>query len=322
MAKILCIYHKNCNDGFGAAWAVWKRFGHEAEYVPGQYGEAPPDVTGRDVIIVDFSYKKDVLLRMGEQAASVLILDHHKSAREDLEDFDLGSEEWGWNRHLVSRKSYLSSIMPGTSHIRAHFVEGHSGAAIAWEYFHPSLDTPTLIKYLEAYDLWRHDSLPNVREINAYIRSFEYDFPTWTALSFTLADEKFFGESVWQGAALQRMLMKNVRDHAAGALSKYKFEICGHLVNAVNCPPHWASEMGNVLADMEDQPFGCTYYTIANGMVKFSLRSKEGKVDVAKIAEQFGGGGHRNAAGFTVGAANTDRPGCVRLVEPAGVNRV
>ena len=35
------------------------------------------------------------------------------------------------------------------------------------------------------------------------------------------------------------------------------------------------------------------------GLYRTSLRSK-GTVDVAKVAEQFGGGGHRNAAGCTL----------------------
>jgi phosphoesterase RecJ-like protein len=35
------------------------------------------------------------------------------------------------------------------------------------------------------------------------------------------------------------------------------------------------------------------------GVYRTSLRSK-GDVNVAKIAEQFGGGGHRNAAGCTL----------------------
>lgn len=85
--KPLCIYHGNCADGFTSAWAVYKALGNDAEYFPGIYSEPPPDVTGRDVIMVDFSYKRPVLEKMGESANSILILDHHKTALEDLEPF-------------------------------------------------------------------------------------------------------------------------------------------------------------------------------------------------------------------------------------------
>jgi bifunctional oligoribonuclease and PAP phosphatase NrnA len=35
------------------------------------------------------------------------------------------------------------------------------------------------------------------------------------------------------------------------------------------------------------------------GMRKVSLRATDGRVDVSAIARQLGGGGHRQAAGFT-----------------------
>ena len=59
-----------------------------------------------------------------------------------------------------------------------------------------------------------------------------------------------------------------------------------------------SSEAGNVMA--ESEPFAACYLDTADSRV-FSLRSRrEGGVDVAKIAESDGGGGHRNAAGFRV----------------------
>src|SRR5258708_37459253 len=87
MTTILCIYHANCADGFGAAWAVRHAFGDGVEFHPGFYGEAPPDVAGRDVLLVDFSYKRPVLDEMAKAAHSILILDHHKTAAEDLIGF-------------------------------------------------------------------------------------------------------------------------------------------------------------------------------------------------------------------------------------------
>ena len=63
--KPLCIYHGNCADGFGAAWAVRQYFGDgNVEFHAGLHGEAPPDTTGRDVVIVDFCYKRPVLDKM------------------------------------------------------------------------------------------------------------------------------------------------------------------------------------------------------------------------------------------------------------------
>ena len=84
--KVLCIYHAFCADGFGAAWIVRRALGDGVEFHAASYGQEPPDVTGRDVLMVDFSYKRPVLVQMAAKAKSILILDHHKTAQADLVD--------------------------------------------------------------------------------------------------------------------------------------------------------------------------------------------------------------------------------------------
>lgn len=94
------IYHANCADGIAAAWCIWTVLPDEdacidpdvlsfAEYIPAKYGNPPPDVKDKNVLIVDFSYKKDVMIEMLKVAKHIRILDHHKSAEELKELFDL-----------------------------------------------------------------------------------------------------------------------------------------------------------------------------------------------------------------------------------------
>ena len=110
----ICIYHANCMDGFGAAWVVWKYFGGEVGMHAAGYGSPPPEVGGRDVVIVDFSYKREVLEALAKEARSVLVLDHHKTAQEDLagvaELFKWGERAWG---RLGFRAHRLASSMTG-----------------------------------------------------------------------------------------------------------------------------------------------------------------------------------------------------------------
>ena len=69
MARPLCIYHGNCADGFGAAWVVRRALGDNVEFVPGVYGFPNPEhIEGRDIIMVDFSYKRPVLDKMAMRA--------------------------------------------------------------------------------------------------------------------------------------------------------------------------------------------------------------------------------------------------------------
>ena len=51
--KPLCIYNGNCADGFTAGWVVRKALGNAVDFHPGVYQNPPPDVKGRDVLLVD-----------------------------------------------------------------------------------------------------------------------------------------------------------------------------------------------------------------------------------------------------------------------------
>jgi hypothetical protein len=59
--KPLCIYHGNCADGFTSAWVMHHAYLGGIELYAGTYGQEPPDVTDREVYMVDFSYKRPVL---------------------------------------------------------------------------------------------------------------------------------------------------------------------------------------------------------------------------------------------------------------------
>ena len=68
---------------------------------------------------------------------------------------------------------------------------------------------------------------------------------------------------------------------------------------AANCPPNLSSDVGHELAT-QSGTFGlCWTFGKSGTMAKCQLRSN-GEYDVSVIAKSFGGGGHRNAAGFEV----------------------
>ena len=153
--KPLCIYHRNCADGFGAAWVVRKFFGSDGvDFYAASYGSLPPDVAGRDVIIVDFSYKRPVLDDMALTATTILILDHHKTAAEDLAPFAI--EECGGGRFVYAD---IGGVWRGFDElnrpkIAALFNMGKSGAGITWDFFFPNQPRLALINHIEDRDLW------------------------------------------------------------------------------------------------------------------------------------------------------------------------
>ncbi|HEY5212829.1 MAG TPA: hypothetical protein VIJ38_07395 [Acidobacteriaceae bacterium] len=279
--KPLCIYHGKCADGFTSAWAVW-RHNPDTEFHAGVYGEAPPDVTDRHVILVDFSYKRPVLEAMAEKAVTVLILDHHKTAQEDLAPFI--------NYNLHDDRDY-HPIHRGS--IQALFDMDRSGAGITWDFFHPGTPRPALVNYVEDRDLWRF-KLENSREVNAAVFSYEYTFENWDYLA-RMADLGSASALADAGRAIERKHHKDVVELVE--VCRRRMKIGGIEVWGASIPYTLTSDAGNLMS--EGELFAVCYWDTPKGRV-FSLRSKPEGADVSAIAKAYGGGGHKNASGFTV----------------------
>lgn len=254
------IYHKNCADGFGAAW-TYKQVDPDAEFIPAHHGDTPPDVTDRDVVIADYSYDRETLLAMKEKAKSLIVLDHHISAKEALEGLDF-----------------------------CIFDMKRSGAGLTWDHFFPDKERHWLIDYIEDRDLWNHKLL-HTHEVIAALDSYPKTFESWD----NLADMPF-DELVCEGISILRYktqlvshLVKN--NHSTIILDGYE-------VPCINTPI-LQSEVGHALVKSGKHPFSVTYFDTAKRRI-FSLRSTDEGMDVSVIAKVYGGGGHRCASGFSI----------------------
>ncbi len=262
---IIVIYHGNCADGFGAAWAARKRLGSGPEYYSGVYQNPPPDCSGAQVYLLDFSYKRDVMEKIIQQAVSVCVLDHHKTAEDDL-------------RPLLD-----------SGEIDGVFDVTRSGAMIAWEWFQPGLKPPKLIEHIQDRDLWQF-KLRGTREIQAAVFSYPYDFALWDSLM-----ERDVSALYDEGVAIERKHFKDI-DELIGVVTR-RMVIGGCNVPMANLPYTLTSDAGHKLA--ENEPFAGCYWDTPEGRV-FSLRSRDDGMDVSEIAKHYGGGGHKNASGFRI----------------------
>ena len=261
--KILVFYHKNCADGFSGAWVARQQFRNRAEYIPIAHYDKPIFPKNKKVYFIDIVYEpKDLkkLLKSNE----VTIIDHHVSTRETVK---LAPE-------------YLYEL-------------NHSGAVLAWKYFNGKKSAPKLLQYVETIDLWRF-SLPHSRIIGSYLRAEDLNFKNWDRLVECFDDSKKFKRVVEEGKTIQKYTEKIIEDIISEGAELVNFQ--GQKVFVVNSPI-FNSEIANRLATLRP-PFGVVWVK-KNGLYKVSLRSV-GSFDVSKLAAKFsGGGGHKNAAGFS-----------------------
>lgn len=284
MAKPMVIYHANCPDGFCGAWVAHKILGDDAEYVPAQYSQAPPDVAGRKVLIVDFSYKRPVMRDILSQAAAVTVLEHHKTAELELA---------GIVDEFVQRPDLIANP-PGSELPVIRFDMNKSGGRLAWEHFFPGRKAPWLVDYTEDRDLWRW-ALPGSRAINAALASYPRTFEKWDAFCSLLGDPE--AEFVLANLEREGEAIIRYQDHLIDSICRCarEVEIGGHKVLAANTSVLY-SEVAGKLA--EGRPFGAAWFIRSDGQRQWSLRSRDGGVDVSEVARLNGGGGHRNAAGY------------------------
>ena len=164
--KPLVIYHANCADGFGAAFAAWLKLADNVDYFPCQYGSNTHkfgwdllDTEGREVYILDFSFPKDIMESIFKLAKRVVWLDHHKSA------FEM------WCGEIPEEGSWCedTNFMQGQHMITLD--NNKSGAYLAWEYFHSGTEVPMFIKHIDDRDRWVF-AIPGSKELNSAIWSF------------------------------------------------------------------------------------------------------------------------------------------------------
>ncbi|MCK5603953.1 hypothetical protein KAR91_18845 [Candidatus Pacearchaeota archaeon] len=261
MKKTTVLYHRD-PDGFGAAFAAWLVLKDTADYISVQHGEPVPFIPGgtEELFILDFCYNEDTCVMLVEKYATTII-DHHKSARAVIEGL-----------------------------CGCTFNINKSGAELAWEHFHPGDATPPLIAYIQDYDLWKFE-LPHSVEINLAIATLPLDFEVWAMMPTELG--AFQAATIPVGVGVKAFQDGQV----AYAMNNVRIMMLGeHQVPFTNAVDN-ISVVGHTMCQhYPEAPFSISYHDTKEYR-KWSLRSI-GDFDVAEFAKIWGGGGHKNSAGF------------------------
>ncbi len=276
--KPLVIYHGNCADGFTAAW-LFNRFWHErttgrsttpkewvVDHHAAVYGEAPPEVKpDQDVYILDFSYLPEQLKDMLKGDNRITVIDHHESAIRKLESFDY-------------------------PRIDLRLDTSRSGAYLTSLFCWPGREPSRMVKLVDDRDRWVFAD-PRSRNFAAGLFSRPYSIGEWNRASNNVQT------TCNEGEAIERKHQKDIDELLGQTATVIGWE--GVDVALANMSYMHASDAGHKLLEaFPDVAFAATYYIKGNGQYSFSLRSDDTRMNVALLAERFGGGGHRNASGF------------------------
>jgi len=315
--KTRLLYHYPCPDGVFAALAAsiglqQRQLQQSVVLVPNTVYQSEHETSAMldtfgpedEVYLLDFSGNHGFLARACARVASVHLLDHHKTAADDLAQLDANG----------SAPANLERVVD----------MGRSGAMIAYDYFglhktHAHLRP--IYEHIQDQDLWRF-RVPGTKSFSAALTQMdiEYDFAKNPALAHTL-------QSLDVAAMIAtgtELLEEQARRVAAIVATKYLVTIpAGEGQKALTCfgvtidpsQSKLRSEVGNALAEESKQnghsAAGAVISSLAEeatepDMWKVSLRSI-GDVDTTVFTKFHGGGGHKNASSCMVKKAVLDR---------------
>jgi len=322
----IVFYHGGCPDGIAASWLFWRenqKINHEAVYKGLRYvndiNDLNIDVTGKNVIMVDYTLSRDALIRIHEMANYFLVIDHHDSSERSLEGLDFcifdkssSAVQIVWDYLYTEKYNRISTDL---TNIDLTNTVANSQDNTITQYTdlttcdlvscgHDTATRPWFVDAIADRDLWIW-SHPNSKE---YTKAMYYD--DWYKYDkleylFNLSPEeteKIQLEFIEKGKFFTEIETKDIENAIKKAVPVY-FE--GYLVKTAYCPSHLRSEVGNRLAGNECHFALLWQYDLKMNEWWISMRApRESHINLSKIAEKFGGGGHEGAASFSYKGTN------------------
>lgn len=288
------IYHKNCPDGFASLMVLLKskRLSTDGTiYHDVPSASFPPkEIDNKNIIIMDVAYKYDVLREIFERAKSVVFIDHHVTISYDVKK--------------------LSSMQKYKKKVKVIYDVNESGASLTWKYLFKNTNYPLFIRYIRDNDIgtWKlKDTKPFIYSLRV---KYEIDLKKDIVNKWKeLFDDNKVKEIIKIGKIYEEyansLLDENIRKYSLEAFPSQKlykkfteyFKKPGQykvaVVNGSGCPN--ASLLGNKMMDTINCDF-ILLWTYQMEKKEYIVQFRSKIVDVGKIAQIFGGGGHALAS--------------------------
>ncbi len=285
----IIFYHAACGDGLAAAWAHshWALGSNSsvAMQIPVAHGltRLPIECTGRHVALFDFTFAKELMEQLVRECASLVVIDHHKSAFDTLES-------------VLSPEQYI-------------YDQEHSACMLVWMWLYGAAQPPPLfLSFIEDRDLWRF-ALPNSKAFNAGL----FYGTEWSQMTIQYDDlsgpngEQRLVELLSFGESCLRVVDKLVQTRAKQAKA-YTWD-CGPEPDTtlryriVNSADHISDLGAYLMKKHHDVDFVCIWdYRAWDGVYHMHLRSNDSRTDtsIIPLVSVFGGGGHPKAGAFSL----------------------
>ena len=270
------VFYHNDLDG-RCAGAIVAHF--TGNYNPEDYFEVDyvmdlsvvPVSDGEVVYFVDYSFKENTLgflKSLQERGCQIIWIDHHTSSIN------------------------LCKAHPELALINGIRSDEWSGAALTWDYC-SDFERPDCVNYVSDYDCWKFQYEPQTTFFKLGIETVKYDAldDIWERL---FGDMWVFeiGYLIVTGRTIKGYVDKTndyYREHYA-----YETEIAGHKCLVVN------QETNSWVFGSKYNEYPLVMVWVFDGtQYVYSIFSSNPEIDCSKIAESYGGGGHKGAAGFS-----------------------
>lgn len=287
---MIYVLYDDDEDGFCACYAAQMKFGERAKYLAVERGDPPPEMPdATDIYILDFNYSREVMKELAAACPHVVLIDHHVSAQIELVGLPY-----------------------------CHFDTTKSTAVLSWEYFWPESAVPMFMRYVQDQDLWQW-RIEWSKEVRCAVQSYPRDYETWERISGVTMPRHLdieylnLNTLIAEGIPILRYVKRQISNaqesrtaiFVIGPSPRISFDPeeaqAGpdrFVVPVVNASAMQSEIANNLLMLNPNARFVAYYYDDAQGIRHWGLRSRMDETDVSIIARMFGGGGHKQAAGF------------------------
>ncbi len=275
----LCLYHNDA-DGRASAAIVRKALGSKISLCEMTYGDSLPleeILIAKHIVIVDFSLPREDMERLANYH-QICWIDHHKTAIQELADI---SGDW-----------------PGTR------STNDAACVLTWKYFFPEKPIPQAILLIGDRDIWRwsHPDTGSFNEGLFQLNTNPHNDRLWDLL---LENDSALVEEITQhGSILREARLRGIQ----GSTSRYGYPVTFEGFRTLAINQRGSGDLGEHIRNHGYEIAYCYIDNLQDGELYTYVSLYSKGVDVAEIAQRFGGGGHAGAAGFHFKRGNSPFP--------------